>query len=171
MNLQNAQALAELLIEQHLGQIKDADGNQKWTFAWHNYKRRFGTCDYVASEIQLSRCLTEHETEDATEQTILHEIAHAKCPGQGHNRIWKATAAVIGVRNPRATRVATAESIEDGPTPTWVMVFGKEIVQKYYRKPGTRTFASLKRRYVRNRRTETLGKLEILPYAAYLKIK
>lgn len=163
MDLNEARILAELHIENHLS-------GQGWTFEWTRSKRSFGICRHAPKKvIGLSSILTQGEEYAAMEQTILHEIAHAICgPGMKHGKIWKSVARAIGVKNPRATRLHTAKE-EDMPTPKWVVVFENKIYKRYYRRPSHNVFASIKTRFIRGRRYETLGKLQIIPYNSYKK--
>ena len=81
MNLNHAETIAKELISEHL--------DSSWSFQWNNRKRAFGLCHYGRNTIELSRFLTEHETEEATRQTILHEIAHAIAGlHAGHGPEW-----------------------------------------------------------------------------------
>ena len=160
MDLSEAKVLAELLIEEHL--------DDSWGFAWNNRKRAYGTCCYRTKTIELSKPMTRGEIESQVEDTILHEIAHAIAgPGAGHGKLWKAIARSIGAV-PRATARSTAKP-EDRPEYTWVMIIKgtNEFVRGFYRKPTAKRMAGLPGRYIRGRREETLGKLDIIPFAAY----
>ncbi|NBT51009.1 MAG: hypothetical protein EBT12_05555, partial [Marivivens sp.] len=59
-------------------------------------KTRFGQCRYTPKEISLSRPLTKANDEEQVRDTILHEIAHALTPGEGHGNVWKKVAIKIG---------------------------------------------------------------------------
>jgi len=162
MNLEDAEILANLLIEQYLPKLG-------WSFGWHNAKRTFGTCNYCTRKISLSKPLTAIQTEKHVEDTILHEIAHALTPGSGHGPEWKRQAILLGC-TPKATSYSDLEEGKSELEPTWVMVFGTNIVRKYYRRPNDNTFRTLHTRFLRGRRSETMGKLELLPYAEYKRI-
>lgn len=90
MELTRAQRLAEKLIRKHK---LSASG---WTFAWDRARLRFGCCKYAPKQITLSKALTRLNGERSVRNTVLHEIAHALCPGQGHGRAWRAKALEIG---------------------------------------------------------------------------
>lgn len=90
MNLHIAEFMAISLMEKHGLHEKG------WRFAFDNATRRFGCCKYRAKEITLSRSLTLLNDEKRVRNTILHEIAHALCPKQKHNSVWKAKAIEIG---------------------------------------------------------------------------
>lgn len=69
---------------------------QGWSFKFDNAKVRFGSCNYTDKEITLSRPLCVLNSEEQILDTILHEIAHALCPGQNHNKVWQRKAIEIG---------------------------------------------------------------------------
>lgn len=92
MNLYEASHLAKQLMRQH--GLPDAG----WTFAFDHAKRRFGRCNYTQRQITLSRPLTLLNTLDEVRDTILHEIAHALAPGDGHGPRWRRVCVQIGAR-------------------------------------------------------------------------
>lgn len=151
MNLEQAETMAKSLIAEHL---------QGWTFTWNNRKRAFGLCRYDDKTIQLSRVLTEVETEDATRQTVLHEIAHALAgPQAKHGPIWKAQARRLGVRQPRASREATGETNRHYK---YLLMCEGKVLKGYYRHPGQTFVKSLEHRQLRGA-PETLGKIKVVP--------
>jgi predicted SprT family Zn-dependent metalloprotease len=95
MRLQEARQLAEDLMRQHRLL-------PKWSFAFDRSKVRFGKCDYRKKQISLSEYLVELNEVDQVQETILHEIAHARAPrGAGHGPKWKALALSIGCNGRR----------------------------------------------------------------------
>jgi len=80
--------LARTLMNQH--------GLSGWRFAFDHARRRFGSCRYSAKTITLSRPLTLLNAEEQVRDTLLHEIAHALTPGDGHGAKWKAMCLQIG---------------------------------------------------------------------------
>ena len=61
-----------------------------WCFKYDNATKRGGLCDYQKSTISLSKNLVEFVQDyEEIKEIIYHEIAHALCPGQHHNAIWK----------------------------------------------------------------------------------
>lgn len=100
MDLRTTEKLALELMAKH-GLDKTI-----WSFKWDNSKKRFGVCKYsfksrfdrtiIRGIIGLSRHLVELNDEPKVRDTILHEIAHALCPGQGHNIVWKRKCIEIG---------------------------------------------------------------------------
>lgn len=89
MRLEDAQALAELLLEKH--------ELRHWKFRFDNARTRNGLCRYSAMTIQLSAPRTLTRDEAAVENTILHEIAHALVgSGHHHDYTWEKMAKAIG---------------------------------------------------------------------------
>lgn len=67
-----------------------------WYFEFDNAKRRFGCCFYDHKKITLSSHLVKLNDVKDVKDTILHEIAHALCPGENHNEVWRKKAIEIG---------------------------------------------------------------------------
>ena len=150
MEVTEVMAYATAKVKEHLP-------HSDWRFTFNNRKTAFGVCYYNKKEIQLSYNSAVNETEDAVQQTVLHEIAHAIVgPGNGHNAKWKQVARSIGVRNPRAARRTTSNV---APVYKYVIKFKDEVVQGYHRRPSWKTIMGLEKMYVTGRKAETLGKL------------
>jgi len=83
MELETAKQLCEQLMQKYnLGKV--------WKFEWMNSKRRtYGQCDKRKHLIRLSKYYILVNEEKFVRDTILHEIAHAKCHKMGHNKFWK----------------------------------------------------------------------------------
>lgn len=93
MHPHDARLLArQLMIEHGLGE---------WEFRYDHARRRFGCCFYKRKLITLSRPLTLLNDDRQVRDTILHEIAHALTPGDGHGRKWRQTCARIGAQPTR----------------------------------------------------------------------
>jgi len=92
MNLNEAERLAIYLMR--------AWGIRQtgWRFKYDGAKRRFGSCHYDTKTITLSRHLTQLNSRDEVEDTILHEIAHALTPGDHHGQAWKAACIKVGAK-------------------------------------------------------------------------
>ena len=88
MNLYAARDLALALMRQH--------GLHDWTFRFDHARRRFGSCRPRRRLITLSRPLAFLNEEAQVRDTILHEIAHALTPWDGHGRNWKRKCIEIG---------------------------------------------------------------------------
>lgn len=112
MKLNEARDLAIELMNQH-GIIENG-----WRFEFDNAKRRFGCCKYSSRRITLSVHLTELNDVSRVKNTILHEIAHALCPRQGHNHIWIMKAIEIGCDGNRCYSSSEVETIKGNYTAT-----------------------------------------------------
>jgi predicted SprT family Zn-dependent metalloprotease len=93
MELHAAEMLARTLMDQH--------GLRGWTFGFDRAARRFGACFWRRKHISLSWKLTRLNSEAEVRDTILHEIAHAMTPNDGHGEKWKATCVAIGAKPER----------------------------------------------------------------------
>jgi predicted SprT family Zn-dependent metalloprotease len=89
--------LYTLLAYQHLPEAL------KWPLKWSSRKTALGHCVYQPSAIFLSTIYINaaQTTIESVTETILHEIAHALTPGDGHGKLWKATALRIGCSGAR----------------------------------------------------------------------
>jgi predicted SprT family Zn-dependent metalloprotease len=67
-----------------------------WRFQFDHARRRFGSCRPGSKLITLSKPLTLLNSEQEVRDTLLHEIAHALTPGDGHGAKWKARCIEIG---------------------------------------------------------------------------
>jgi len=112
MKLKEARDLAISLMKEH--------GIFDWKFEFDNAKKRFGCCNYTNKTITLSAHLTEINEVLRVRNTILHEIAHALCPQQGHNKIWKAKAIEIGCNGQRCYSTKDTETLKGNYTATCV---------------------------------------------------
>jgi predicted SprT family Zn-dependent metalloprotease len=114
MKLSEARALAVGYMKLHGLEEKG------WRFKFDNAKRRFGLCSGRRKVISLSRYLVELNDGEEVRDTILHEIAHALVPGDGHGPKWKAVAKGIGAKPQRcydSARVASPEGKIVGTCP------------------------------------------------------
>jgi predicted SprT family Zn-dependent metalloprotease len=76
-------------------------GLKDWTFKWDNAKRRYGVCSAKKKTISISSGLASNNSIEQSKDTVLHEIAHALCPGQKHNDVWKTQCVKIGAKPQR----------------------------------------------------------------------
>ena len=104
MNLYAARDLARALMTRH--------GLADWQFLFDHARWRFGSCQPRRKRITLSRVLTLLNDESEIRDTILHEIAHALTPGDGHGNRWKAACVKIGAR---PTRCYSDERVASPP--------------------------------------------------------
>lgn len=71
-------------------------GLHEWSFSLDRAKTRAGKCSYRKKTIYLSKHYVSASNADDVKDTILHEIAHALTPGDGHGARWKSKAIEIG---------------------------------------------------------------------------
>ena len=93
VNLPEAQRMARDLM--------DAHGLGGWTFMFDRSIKRFGACKPGQKVISLSWRLTLLNDVEQVRETVLHEIAHALTPGDGHGPKWKAMCRRLGIRPER----------------------------------------------------------------------
>ncbi len=94
--------MALMLIRQH--------GLVGWQFRFDHARRRFGCCKPALKLITLSRPLTLLNPEEQVRDTILHEIAHALTPGNGHGARWRSKCKELGAKPARCYTDATVVS-------------------------------------------------------------
>lgn len=111
MELREVRRLAEQLIAEH--------GLEGWTFAFDRAVRRAGKCSYGTRTISLSAPLARLHDEVEVTETLLHEIAHALTPGEGHSATWRRVALRIGSSGERCVDSAAPSVPGD-----WVGVCG-----------------------------------------------
>lgn len=77
-----------------------------WKYKFNNNKSCCGVCKYHSKTIELSRNYINSKVTHKRDikDTILHEIAHALCPGEQHNTVWKTKAIEIGCNGKRCSK-------------------------------------------------------------------
>lgn len=94
----------------------DAHGLHDWNARVDHAKTRFGVCNYTKKTIGVSLSLARVNPLSETEDTILHEVAHALAGhSAGHGPLWKAKCREIGAR---PIRCSSANGVE----PKWLVV-------------------------------------------------
>lgn len=83
-----AEALALELMSEY--------GLTSWTFGFDGARRRLGACWLDRKRITLSRHFVSLNAESTVRDVILHEIAHALTPGEGHGPKFKRKALELG---------------------------------------------------------------------------
>ena len=125
MQLEEAEKLAVSLMQKH--------GLHNWSFKFDRAKWRFGCCNYTKKQISLSHYLTELNPEKLVKDTILHEIAHALTPGDGHGPLWRQKCIEIGANPQRCYDHTEVESPTINSKPNYIAVC-TSCQQAYYRK-------------------------------------
>lgn len=79
-------------------------GLDGWTFkvVSSTKKKNIGYCSYRRKLIAIQARFFFAMTAAQIEETILHELAHALCPGEGHSAVWRAKALELGDNHARA---------------------------------------------------------------------
>ena len=88
VQLSDTRKLAREMLAQH--------GLVGWEFGFDHAKRRLGACWPQRKRITLSRHFVELNDESIVRDVILHEIAHALTPGDGHGAKFKRKATELG---------------------------------------------------------------------------
>ena len=122
MTLTDINSLANELFTKH--------GLADWVFKFDNAKRRFGCCNYTTKTISLSKHLCRLNSESEIVDTLLHEIAHALTPGQGHGKLWQEKCAELGAE-PR--RCYSADQVKQPPPNYYLYCAACDFKQGLYR--------------------------------------
>lgn len=137
-----------------------------WKFGFNNRRRSLGVCWYSKREIQISRFFLAGCTDGALFETLLHEAAHALCPGEEHNDVWLSMYRKLGgtggrIATPEESKMMVAD-------PEWVVVdtTRNEIAGRYFKKPR-RDFSKC---WV-NGRSETIGKLKLMSFEEFKSLE
>jgi len=98
-------------------QLMRLHGLSNWKFEFDHARRRFGSCQSTRKVITLSRPLVLLNDVQQVRDTILHEIAHALTPGDGHGAKWRRKCAEIGANPKRCYDDTTVVSPARAPAP------------------------------------------------------
>jgi hypothetical protein len=92
------QTYVELLFKAKFvgGNILYKHGLFDWKIEVEDLQGPIGKCMYKRKTIIIDKSWLWLTTEDMLEDTIFHEVAHALCPGHGHDEVWQAMALEIG---------------------------------------------------------------------------
>ena len=134
------------------------EGLLSWKLTTNARKSCLGLCDYNTREISLSRHHILAVDKKRVMNTILHEVAHAMCPQEGHSNVWKGVFKTIGGSGERVA--SRADVLKNNPNATpWKVINTAtgETVASYYKKPR-RDFSKC---YV-NGDVSTIGKLKLV---------
>ncbi len=93
-----------------------------------------GGCKYSSRLIFINRFYAEHNREEYVIDTLLHELAHALTPGNGHNKVWKKVALELGC-NPKLDweKITIQPGKYQAQCPTCELIFHKYRKPKYVR--------------------------------------
>lgn len=96
-SIESAQGFFEAKCKEH--------GLEDWVFkvVSSTSKRNIGYCRRWGKIIAIQAHFFFAMTADQVEETILHELAHALTPGEGHSAVWRAKAIELGDKRARAT--------------------------------------------------------------------
>jgi hypothetical protein len=160
MNPNDALALLSEKLTEH-GLV-----SKGWQGELDNAERRFGVCRPSQKTISLSRILVAKNSDEEVRDTILHEIAHALAAIEtgencGHDHRWQAICRRIGARPERCYDSAEVTA----PEAPWVLAHREtgEIFTHCQKRPNS----NLREVFIRGRKKETLGQLEIRANPAF----
>lgn len=153
MDLKQAATLAREHMNKH--------GLHHWSFRFNGrLTRALGRCCYHNTTIELQPRYVELNSVTEVLDTILHEIAHALCPRDGHGDKWKATAARLG-----ATPSPYAGEDVVVPPKKWRLVYVAECGKVEPLRVYSNRRTNYSRAHLRGR-PETLGRLRWIPNTA-----
>lgn len=149
MELKAAETLAKQLMAQHMSHLIG------WRIVFNGRLRRsFGRCHYTKKHIELCPKYVACNEEPQVRDTILHEIAHALCPGHNHDKVWSATAKRIGADG---TRFAGPEKIT--PKRGYRLAIKHDDGRLEMLRTTSATQRNMSGRYIKGRKAETMNKL------------
>lgn len=177
MEINEARTLAIVLMTKH-GLMKHG-----YKFQWDNRSSRFGAHSGPKRIIFLSKRLTFLNDEEEVKDTILHEIAHAldyirngfcyryapssslHCRGKRlvHDEVWKDICREIGCKPHRCyTDKEVTSPTRKTREVKWHVIHKDtgEVCFKYKRRPNRKNWERI---YIEGRKSETLGKLILVP--------
>lgn len=162
MKLVEIQALAQRLIVKHLPDPLYDDCSE-WGFAWNDRIGALGCCHYKVKIIYLSKRWCRNLPDSEILDTILHEIAHALTPNdKSHGAEWKAACIRIGAK-PESKLQDIGVYTSDVATPTHRLIDNTgKVVKEYYRKPAAKMYRNIASYYVKSRKEETIGRMQIV---------
>ena len=141
-----------------------------WRFVWDKSIRRYGQCRYNKKEIGISKKLTQINEISESEDTVLHELAHALVGrGHGHNAVWKKMCVKVGAKPERCYKEEDNGGKVKSLKPKYILV-NKDTGEghcRYWRKPKIKDWSD---RWVRGKKAETYGKLELKSTAGMIRL-
>lgn len=147
---------------------KDLDG---WRLEIQSStKKIFGLCSYEHKKIIINIFLIDHEPFHVFMDTVNHEVAHVLAPGDGHGKLWKKMAVILGAEpcSKHEINIKSSEFYSEVKPPKWVIIHKdtKKILKKYWRKPNPDTFMSVASMWQIGD-PHSKGKLVLVPFEQY----
>jgi predicted SprT family Zn-dependent metalloprotease len=68
----------------------------RWNVTTNRRKKAAAVCNYTYRQIELSMYVIPSLLDSSVKDSIIHEIAHALCPGENHNNVWKRKCIELG---------------------------------------------------------------------------
>ena len=165
------QPLADVTLYNYAIAVLKAVDLKGWSFGWDRAKRRLGCSNYIRKHISLSAYFVLHFMEKDPQlirDTLLHEVAHALAyvHHQEHNHgvHWRHYCTLLGIPN-ETVRSKCEAFVPVTPNNFRYVLRHKEtgeVFRRYVKRPRTSP-QRLAGAYIRGRKEETLGKLEIVP--------
>jgi len=62
---------------------------EDWKFEINDSRQNVAEIDYETATISMSSVFIKNVNKEDVYDALMHEIAHALCPKEGHNRIWE----------------------------------------------------------------------------------
>lgn len=72
------------------------NGLRGWTVKVSRGRRTIGLCSYLDKTIYISKYHLDNDSYDDVRDTIIHEVAHALNPRDGHGAEWRKTSISLG---------------------------------------------------------------------------
>lgn len=163
--------LTDVALYHHALAIIEAVGLSGWSFGWDRAKRRLGCCNFTSHRISLSAYFVLHFMEKDPQlihETLLHEVAHALAfthhGERTHGDNWRKYCIMLGIPNETVRSKCEAFAPVTRPNYRYVLRHKEtgEVFRHYVKSPRTSP-QRLAGAYIRGRKEETLGKLEIVP--------
>lgn len=167
MKINEAKELAEQLIDKTfvVGCKPICARNIGYRFEWMRGRKTLGQCFFGSKIIKLSSHYVKDNDEELVKDTILHELAHAFnyhiYEGRGHGLSWRFCCGQIGAR-PIRCKSESDGLIVGGHKYVLRHIQTKEVFSKFHKWPSS-TVRNIKSVYIRNRKRETYGMLEVVP--------
>lgn len=121
-------------IEERAAALFAEHGLTGWSFGWDRAVKRRGVCSHATETITMSRKLAVLNSYEESEQTLLHEVAHALVgAGHGHDAVWLRQARALGFKGSRTSKRTTEV------TPTLIGTCPNGHESKRFRRPRRAT--------------------------------